>query len=194
MNLTRLLEDWGNGDSTTLTQYNADQSVCQHHTHGSVPESGYYCYVPSGRFGFELNFNHPAKQPRSMPCARLPVRFSFALPPAGVRLITISPRNVIDLLTALLSVATLESNPACAQQPPPGKALTNRPSGFAATLKYEKTAATQAARRAYALWQEKICLCRPPISGWTFLAEERSCWGVPITVAFSPFKLPDLCL
>lgn len=73
----------------------------------------------------------------------LPVRFNFAVPAAGVRLITMPPRNT-GLLTALLSVALLESNPTCAQKSPPGKALVNRASAFAA----EETAAAQAARRA----------------------------------------------
>jgi hypothetical protein len=92
MNLPRLLEDWGNGGSTTLTLNTSLISLfASTKATTQFKDPGNYYYAPTRKFSFDLNFLDPDKQPPGMPCAMIPVRFNFATPPANTITYNVTP-------------------------------------------------------------------------------------------------------
>lgn len=78
-NLPRLLEDWGNDTLTLNTSImNLFNSTCA--THQFV-NPGVYYNPPTRKFSYDTNFYDPAKQPPGIPCAMVPIRLNYALPP-----------------------------------------------------------------------------------------------------------------
>ncbi len=85
MNLPRLLEDWGNGNSTKLTLntsmvklFNSVKASRQ------FQSPGVYYYAPIRDFNFDQNFTNPDKLPPATPRVRAMIRSSYCNPPPGV--------------------------------------------------------------------------------------------------------------
>jgi hypothetical protein len=92
MNLPRLLEDWGNGGSTTLTMNTSTISLfASTRATTQFQNPGVYYYAPSRNFNYDLNFLDPGKQPPGMPCALMPVRFAWATPPPNTINYNVTP-------------------------------------------------------------------------------------------------------
>jgi hypothetical protein len=84
-NLTRYLEDW-TGNTTTYntsivclfsSQMATNQFLMPYS--GSNP-NGYYV-PPTRNWGFDLTYYDPDKQPPGVPCALIPIRFNWTVPP-----------------------------------------------------------------------------------------------------------------
>jgi len=82
-NLPRLLENWGSStlwlNTSIINLFNSTKATGKFVTPGS---SSYYV-APTRQFSFDQNFLDPAKQPPGMPCALVPIRFNWAVPPAN---------------------------------------------------------------------------------------------------------------
>jgi hypothetical protein len=92
MNMPRLLEDWGNGGSTTLTLNTSLISLyASTRATAQFQDPGNYYYAPTRQFSFDLNFLDPSKQPPGMPCALIPVRFNFTTPPPNTVTYNVTP-------------------------------------------------------------------------------------------------------
>ncbi len=86
MNLTRLLEDWGNGSpSVVLTLntsivnfYNSTMATTQYQ------QPGVYYYAPTRMFSFDQNFMSQAKLPPGTPILDVIQRTKWATPPPNV--------------------------------------------------------------------------------------------------------------
>lgn len=78
-NLTRFLENWSNVTITYNTSivclYQSDVATAQFQMPGT------YYYAPTRNWGFDPTFYDPNKQPPGVPCAMVPIRFNWALPP-----------------------------------------------------------------------------------------------------------------
>jgi len=84
MNLPRLLEDWGNGGSITLTLntsivnfYNSVKATNQF----KMP--GIYYYAPTRQFSFDSNFKDYSRLPPGTPMLGAVMRAKFTVPPAN---------------------------------------------------------------------------------------------------------------
>ncbi len=81
-NLPRLLETWSSStlwlNTAIINLYNSTKATGQFVTPGAA---GSYYSAPTRRFSFDQNFNDPAKQPPGMPCALVPIRYNWAVPP-----------------------------------------------------------------------------------------------------------------
>ena len=81
-NLPRLLEDWGNGGSVTLTLntsiVNLFNSIYATH---QFENPGNYYYAPTRKFSFDLNFLDYTKQPPGTPMLGYVLRSQWAVPP-----------------------------------------------------------------------------------------------------------------
>lgn len=82
MNLTRLLEDWGNGGSVKLTLntsivnlFNCVKATAQ------FKNPGTYYYAPTRDFNFDQNFTKPGGLPPATPRIRRLVRAAYGNPP-----------------------------------------------------------------------------------------------------------------
>lgn len=82
MNLTRLLEDWGNGGSVKLTLntsivnlFNSVKATAQ------FKNPGTYYYAPTRDFNFDQNFTKPGGLPPATPRIRRLVRAAYGNPP-----------------------------------------------------------------------------------------------------------------
>ena len=82
MNLPRLLEDWGNGGSTTLTMntsivnfFNSVRATTQ------FQNPGVYYYAPTRQFTFDNNFTASYKQPPGTPMLNVVLRRKWTVPP-----------------------------------------------------------------------------------------------------------------
>ena len=82
MNLPRLLEDWGNGGSTTLTLntsivnlFNSLRATTQ------FKDPGTYYYAPTRQFSFDQNFMNSYKQPPGTPMLNVVLRSKWTVPP-----------------------------------------------------------------------------------------------------------------
>ncbi len=83
-NLPRLLENWTSSrdvwlNTSIINLYSSTKATGQFVTPGS---SSYYV-PPTRHFSFDQNFLDPAKQPPGMPCALVPIRYNWALPPVN---------------------------------------------------------------------------------------------------------------
>jgi hypothetical protein len=85
MNLPRLLEDWGNGGSVTLTLntsvvnfYDSVRATTQ------FQNPGVYYYAPTRQFSFDSNFLDSTKLPPGTPTLAVILRAKWATPPPGV--------------------------------------------------------------------------------------------------------------
>jgi hypothetical protein len=88
-NLPRLLEDWGN-DTLTLNTAIMNLFNSTLATHKFVNPGTYY-QPPTRAFSYDLNFMNPAKQPPGIPCALVPIRFNYALPPPNTTSYVLAP-------------------------------------------------------------------------------------------------------
>jgi hypothetical protein len=81
-NLPRLLEDWGNGGSVTLTLntsiVNLFNSIYATH---QFENPGNYYYAPTRKFSFDLNFLDYTKQPPGTPMLGVVLRSKWVTPP-----------------------------------------------------------------------------------------------------------------
>jgi hypothetical protein len=82
MNLPRLLEDWGNGGSVTLTLntsivnlFNSTRATNQ------FQNPGKYYFAPTRQFTFDANFLNYTKQPPGTPMLGAAIRAKWAAPP-----------------------------------------------------------------------------------------------------------------
>jgi hypothetical protein len=78
-NITRLLEDWSKSQLWLNTSI-----VCLFHSKkatGKFVNPGTYYSPPERHFSFDPNFLNPARQPPGIPCALVPIRFNWAVPP-----------------------------------------------------------------------------------------------------------------
>ncbi|MGO8929928.1 MAG: hypothetical protein ACLQU3_23925 [Limisphaerales bacterium] len=82
MNLPRLLEDWGNGGSVTLTLntsivnlFNSVRATNQ------FQNPGVYYYAPTRQFTFDANFLNYTKQPPGTPMLGAALRAKWTVPP-----------------------------------------------------------------------------------------------------------------
>ena len=83
-NLPRLLENWTSSrqvwlNTSIINLFNSTKATGQFVT----PGTGSYYTAPTRKFSFDLNFLDPAKQPPGMPCALVPIRYNWAVPPAN---------------------------------------------------------------------------------------------------------------
>jgi hypothetical protein len=82
VNMPRLLEDWGNGGSTTLTlntsMVNLYNSVI---ATNPFQNPGVYYYAPTRSFNFDLNFTNQSRLPPGTPMLNYLYRHSWAVPP-----------------------------------------------------------------------------------------------------------------
>lgn len=85
-NLTRYLEDW-TGNTTTYntsivclfsSQMATNQFLMPYDVHSNP--SGYYV-PPTRNWGFDPTYYDPDKQPPGVPCALIPIRFNWTVPP-----------------------------------------------------------------------------------------------------------------
>ena len=81
-NLPRLLEDWNTSskvwlNTSIINLFSSTKATGKFVT----PGSGSYYTAPTRQFSFDLNFLDPAKQPPGMPCALVPIRYNWAVPP-----------------------------------------------------------------------------------------------------------------
>ena len=88
-NLPRLLEDWSSStlwlNTSIVNLYTSTRATSMFQT------PGVYYNAPTRRFSFDLNFLDPNKQPQGVPCALLPIRFSFAVPPPNTVSFNVTP-------------------------------------------------------------------------------------------------------
>ena len=88
-NLPRLLEDWGSStlwlNTSIVNLFTSTRATSMFQT------PGVYYNAPSRRFSFDLNFLDPNKQPQGVPCALLPIRFNFAVPPPNTVTFNVTP-------------------------------------------------------------------------------------------------------
>jgi hypothetical protein len=87
-NLMRMLEDW-TGDklilNTSIVVLYASQ-MATNQFRNPLAWSGVvnpYYSPPTRQWGFDPNFNDPAKQPPGVPTALVPIRFNWTAPPPG---------------------------------------------------------------------------------------------------------------
>ena len=92
MNMPRLLEDWGNGGSTTLTingslisLFASTRAIAQFQ-----PPGNYYL-APTRKFSYDLNYLNPNNLPPGLPTALVPVRFNWATPPPNTVTYNVTP-------------------------------------------------------------------------------------------------------
>jgi hypothetical protein len=85
MNLPRLLENWGNGGSVTLTLntsmvnlFNSTRATNQ------FQNPGVYYYAPTRQFSFDQNFLNYSKQPPGTPMLSVVLRSKWAVPPPNI--------------------------------------------------------------------------------------------------------------
>jgi hypothetical protein len=81
-NLPRLLENWGSSrqvwlNTSIINLFSSLKATGRFVT----PGTGSYYVAPTRYFSFDLNFMDPAKQPPGMPCALVPIRYNWAVPP-----------------------------------------------------------------------------------------------------------------
>ena len=88
-NLPRLLENW-TGDTLTLNTSIMNLFSSQRATHVFVNPGTYY-NPPTRQFSYDLNFLDPAKQPPGIPCALVPIRLNYALPPPNCVTYVVKP-------------------------------------------------------------------------------------------------------
>ncbi len=91
-NLPRLLENWTTSrelwlNTSIINLFNSTRATGKFVT----PGSGSYYVPPERHFSFDQNFNDPAKQPPGMPCALVPIRFNWAIPPANTVTYNVKP-------------------------------------------------------------------------------------------------------
>jgi hypothetical protein len=83
-NLPRLLENWTSSrdvwlNTSIINLFSSTKATGQFVT----PGAGSYYTAPTRHFSFDLNFLDPARQPPGMPCALVPIRYNWAVPPAN---------------------------------------------------------------------------------------------------------------
>lgn len=88
-NLPRLLEDWSS-DTLTLNTSIMNLFNSTRATHVFVNPGTYY-NPPTRKFSFDPNFLDPAKQPPGIPCALVPIRLNYGLPPPNCTTYVVSP-------------------------------------------------------------------------------------------------------
>ncbi len=82
MNLPRLLEDWGNGGSVTLTLNTSIVNLfASNRATNQFQNPGVYYYAPTRQFSFDLNFLNYTKQPPGTPMLGYVLRGKWAVPP-----------------------------------------------------------------------------------------------------------------
>ena len=82
MNITRLLENWGNGGSVTLTLNTSIVNLFNSTRATNMFQNpGVYYYAPTRQFSFDLNFLNYSKQPPGTPMLSLVLRSKWAAPP-----------------------------------------------------------------------------------------------------------------
>ena len=83
-NLTRMLENWQNKElwlnTSIINLYPSIQATNQFRMPN---DSDDFYYPPRRQFSFDTNFLDPNKQPPGVPAALLPIRYNWAVPPAG---------------------------------------------------------------------------------------------------------------
>ena len=86
MNLTRLLEDWGNGSSSVVLTVNTSMVnlFSSSRATAQFQQPGVYYYAPTRQFSFDLNFMNQAKIPPGTPILGAILRSKWAVPPPGV--------------------------------------------------------------------------------------------------------------
>jgi hypothetical protein len=81
MNITRLLEDWGNGGSVTLTLNTSIVNLfASTRATNQFQNPGAYYYAPTRQFSFDLNFLNYTKQPPGTPMLGAVLRSKWATP------------------------------------------------------------------------------------------------------------------
>lgn len=84
-NLPRLLENWSNDDlwlnTSIINLFNSKNATNKFVTPSN--NSGSYYTAPTRHFSFDVNFMNPARQPPGMPCALVPIRYNWTIPPPG---------------------------------------------------------------------------------------------------------------
>jgi hypothetical protein len=85
MNLPRLLENWGNGGSVTLT-LNTSMVNLFNSTRATnmFQNPGVYYYAPTRQFSFDQNFLNYSKQPPGTPMLSVVLRSKWAVPPPNI--------------------------------------------------------------------------------------------------------------
>lgn len=84
VNMPRLLEDWGNGGSVTLTLNTSLVSLFNSVWATNVFQNpGVYYYAPTRAFSFDLNYFSPQGMPPGTPSIRRMVRSTWCNPPPG---------------------------------------------------------------------------------------------------------------
>jgi hypothetical protein len=82
MNLPRLLEDWGNGGSVTLTLNTSIVNLfASRWATNQFQNPGVYYYAPTRQFSFDQNFLNYTKQPPGTPMLGVVLRSKWATPP-----------------------------------------------------------------------------------------------------------------
>jgi hypothetical protein len=84
VNLPRLLEDWGNGGSVTLTlntsMVNLYNSIV---ATGPWQAPGTYYYAPTRNFNYDPNFQNQTRLPPGTPLVNYIYREAWTIPPPG---------------------------------------------------------------------------------------------------------------
>ena len=91
-NLPRLLENWTSSrelwlNTSIINLFNSTKATGKFVT----PGTGSYYVPPTRQFSFDQNFRDPAKQPPGMPCALVPIRFNWAVPPPNTVTYNVTP-------------------------------------------------------------------------------------------------------
>lgn len=91
-NLPRLLENWTSSrqvwlNTSIINLFNSTKATGKFVT----PGTGSYYTAPTRQFSFDQNFLDPAKQPPGMPCALVPIRYNWAVPPANTVNYSVAP-------------------------------------------------------------------------------------------------------
>jgi hypothetical protein len=82
MNITRLLEDWGNGGSVTLTLNTSIVNLfASNRATNQFQNPGIYYYAPTRQFSFDQNFLNYTKQPPGTPMLGVVLRAKWSTPP-----------------------------------------------------------------------------------------------------------------
>jgi hypothetical protein len=82
MNITRLLEDWGNGGAVTLTLNTSIVNLfASNRATNQFQNPGIYYYAPTRQFSFDQNFLNYTKQPPGTPMLGVVLRAKWATPP-----------------------------------------------------------------------------------------------------------------
>ena len=91
-NLVRLLEDWSGNflwlNTSIISLYDSTKATNQFR--GPWDSDSYYA-PPTREFSFDTNFLNPDKRPPGVPAALLPIRFNWAVPPAGTVTYNVNP-------------------------------------------------------------------------------------------------------